>query len=277
MSFDYEQSIWGRGEASGRWSDPAAFRLRQALRVVDEAGKAGEARNAKEAGKVLEVGCGAGQFIRAIKKLRPELDCFGADISREAIAIAKNRNDGVSYSLSEAESLPYPDNFFDAVLIFDVLEHVENPAQILREVRRVLKPGGIFYAFVPCEGDATSLWHLLDRLHLKNDLTKKYAGHIQYFSRAHFFKLLSDSGFTIQRARYSEHFFGQLLGIVAFHLMDRAARKNKLTQLNNESFFTDGSSKNWRWLKSLINSIIFLESVCFSRLPSPNIHIVCKK
>ena len=163
MTFNYEQSIWGRGVATLKPSDPRAWRLRMALQAL--------AKLPAES-KVLELGCGAGQFIRAVKNLRPELVCHGCDISATALALAKKTNDSVSYEFS-SEVLPYGDNSFDAVLIFDVLEHVENPAAILSEVRRVLKPGGIFYAFVPCEGDWLSLWHLLDILGLKKELTKK--------------------------------------------------------------------------------------------------------
>ncbi len=155
MAFNYEQSIWGRGEAGKRWSDPTSIRLRRALKALGHLPKHA---------KVLEVGCGAGQFIRAIHRFRPDLESFGCDISQAAIALAKKSADGVDYAVS-TDALPYVDGAFDAVLIFDVLEHVAHPGLLLGEVGRVLKRGGLFFAFVPCEGDWLSLWHLLRFFH----------------------------------------------------------------------------------------------------------------
>ena len=195
MPFNYEQSIWGAGEAELKWSSPTAFRLKQALGAL----------SGLSSGKVLEVGSGAGQFIRALKHLRPNLECHGCDISAEAIKTAKTKNDGVIYELNSSV-LPYQDNFFDAVLIFDVLEHVADYQGLLVEIKRILKPGGIFYCFVPCEGDWASLWYYLRHFIAFKDLTEKYAGHINHLSRGQWLKNFNKAGFTVEQKRYSEHF-----------------------------------------------------------------------
>jgi ubiquinone/menaquinone biosynthesis C-methylase UbiE len=72
----------------------------------------------------MELGCGAGQFIRAVAAIRPDLKCYGSDISDSALAIAKQAHDGVVYDLSGEKRLPYEDGFFDAIVLYDVLEHV---------------------------------------------------------------------------------------------------------------------------------------------------------
>ncbi len=288
--FNYEQSIWGRGTASLRWSDPTSFRLREALESIKSLksikSKVGETSprpllcegEVALPVKILEIGCGAGQFIRAIKKLRPELVCYGCDISNEAITKAKFANDGVDYSLCEAKKLPYADGSVDAVLVFDVLEHAEDPNALIAEIRRVLKPGGSLYCFVPCEGDSLSLWNWLRRLGVGGDLTKKYAGHINYFSRQSLLNLFNGEFWQILRIHYSEHFLGQLLGIAAFFLMDRAAKKRGTHQLNNETYFSSGKQGTARQLiKSIVNGLVYLESSLLKRLPSPNAHIAVKK
>ncbi|MBI2444127.1 MAG: methyltransferase domain-containing protein [Candidatus Magasanikbacteria bacterium] len=267
--FDYEQSIWGRGEASKRWSDPTSFRLRQALAAL---------RRLPAGSLVLEVGCGAGQFIRAIKQARPELNCHGSDISQAAITRAQEQRDGASYAVSAPYQLPHPSATFDAIVFFDVLEHVDNPARLLQEIRRVLKPSGLLYGFVPCEGDWTSLWYWLDKFQLKKDLTKKYAGHLQYFSRAALRQLLADNGWRIIRRRYSEHLVGQLAGVITFFLMNRLAKQQGLAQLNNEQFFAPvGSGSAFSRFKRLANVIIFCESSLLRFLPSPNVHLAAVK
>lgn len=272
MSFDYEKSLWGKGEASLKWTSPTSFRLERALDALI---------NLPSKSLVLEVGTGIGQFIRAIKKNRPELICHGCDISKEALDHARQYNDGVEYVLN-SENLPYADSSVDAVVIFDVLEHVEHPQLMIKEVNRVLKRGGLFYCFVPCEGDKLSLWNMLDTLHLKNELTKKYAGHINYFSRGELKNLFIKNNFEVITSYYSEHLVGQIIGIIAFLMMHRAARRRGLSQINNETYFEELKNKQrqsrfGRLVRDFVNSAIYLESKILQRIPSPNIHLVLKK
>lgn len=273
MSFDYNQSIWGQDTASLNPSHPTAIRLLQSLKVLN---------NLPANAKILEVGCGAGQFIRAIKQRLPSSDCYGFDISEVAINKAKEAGDGVNYLFGSASRWPLADNFFDAVVIYDVLEHVESVEQTTAEVRRVLKTEGLFYAFIPCEGDYLSMWHCLRFSHRFDTMTNKYAGHINRFSRSKWQNIFTQSGFKVISKKYSEHFFGQLLGILAFYLMDRRAKNNNLTQLNNEEYFGSLAQKSklkklFDWLRVVVNSLVYWESVILQNLPSPNFHLVAKK
>jgi len=272
MSFDYEQSIWGRGYASLSPTVLASFRLKESLKAL---------ASVPAKATVLEVGAGAGQFIRSVKRIRPDLDCFGSDISKTAIEKAKLVDDGVTYAVS-GDTLPYADASMDAVLIYDVLEHVTDVQGVLREIYRVLKPGGIFYASVPCEGDWTSLWHLCRSLGWKGDLTRKYAGHINYFSRKSLRAAYAQAGFTSIRFRYSEHVLGQLLIFVAFNLMDRAARKQGLNQINGEDYFEQVNEHItapglYHAIKGAVNSLAYFESWALNRVPGSNVHSFVKK
>jgi ubiquinone/menaquinone biosynthesis C-methylase UbiE len=266
--FDYEKSIWGKNMVGLSWADPASWRLRQSLKAFAQI----------NSGKILEVGCGAGQFIRAIKNIKPKVKAHGSDISLEAIKSAKEISSDVIYQVSEKNNLPYPDNYFDGVVVFDVLEHVKNPEKILSEIRRVLRPEGIFYCFTPCEGGWTSLWNLLDKLNLKKELTKKFAGHINYFSRKSLNELYKKSGFKILQQNFSEHFIGQIIGVASFVLMNRLAKKKNITQMNNEMFFHELNQKTGMGIiKKIINWVINFESFIWQKIPSPNTHTVLRK
>ena len=273
MTFDYDQSVWGQDTASLKPTHPTAFRLSVALQSL---------QNLPTGAKILEVGCGAGQFIRAIKQHLPTSDCYGFDVSSTAIASAKNSDSSVDYIVGPADHWPLSDNFFDAVVIFDVLEHVESVEQTLSEIRRVLKTEGLIYAFIPCEGDYLSLWHYLQFSKYFNILTTKYAGHINRYSRAVWRKIFTNAQFEIINTKYSEHFLGQLLGVLSFCLMDHKAKDQNLAQINNEEFFTNLSKetkfkKFFNWLRAAVNLSIYCESKIFQKIPSPNIHLILKK
>ena len=167
-------------------------------------------------GRILEAGCGAGRFIRTIRRLRPDLDAYGADLSPAAIQLAQAYADGVRYEIGSLADLPYPDGFFDIVVLFDVLEHVPDPDRALREIGRVLRPGGLFHALIPCEGQAGTLHWVLWKIGLGGDLKLRHGEHIQRFRRRDVERALPEHGFTIVHRAYSMHPAGQLKDILFY-------------------------------------------------------------
>jgi SAM-dependent methyltransferase len=83
---------------------------------------------------ILDVGCG-------VKPYRP----FFADIAAEYVGVDLVDNPHADL-IGPAEALPVGDASFDVVLCTQVLEHADDPAQVVRELRRVLKPGGVVLA-----------------------------------------------------------------------------------------------------------------------------------
>src|SRR3989304_4722630 len=91
---------------------------------------------------VLEIGCGTGFQILAIKK-----KCkiyYGVDFSRKAIAVCKKKygKSRAKFFLANAEKLPFKEEFFDIIFLIDTFSHFVFPEKILKEVKRVLKPTG---------------------------------------------------------------------------------------------------------------------------------------
>jgi SAM-dependent methyltransferase len=99
-------------------------------------------------GRFLDVGCGVGYMLWAAKELGWEVE--GVDPSKAFIEAGKARL-GVNGKAVFLEDAKFPDDYFDAVLMSSILEHLYNPIETLCEVRRVLNPEGWFHFDVPNE------------------------------------------------------------------------------------------------------------------------------
>ncbi len=114
--------------------------------------------------KALEVGCGRGVTLDRLKK-EFGLDTFGVDIADEAITDAKKeclfKHD---LRVGSATKLPFEDDFFDLVVTFDVLEHIEDQKKAISEMARVVKKGGKILIYT-INKNQTGTWNwLLDKL-----------------------------------------------------------------------------------------------------------------
>jgi ubiquinone/menaquinone biosynthesis C-methylase UbiE len=91
--------------------------------------------------QVLELGCGTGNYILALKSLVGSA-CWGVDPSEGMLSKARERSNEVHFQAGRAESLDFPDGFFDLVFSVDVIHHVLDRLRYFREAYRVLKAGG---------------------------------------------------------------------------------------------------------------------------------------
>lgn len=98
----------------------------------------------KQKSKILNVGCGTGGTLPVLEKYG---SVTNVDVSSEAIKFMKKA--GYQVDKVNGIKLPYKDSSFDAVVAFDVLEHIENHEEALNEWLRVLKPDGAILFTVP--------------------------------------------------------------------------------------------------------------------------------
>ncbi len=100
-----------------------------------------------ENARILDIGCGIGAYV---EKFRDDgARAFGVDVDAEKLADARQQKNLQSLILSISEHLPFPANSFDAVLLHEVIEHVADDAQTLREACRVCTRGGVVLVFAP--------------------------------------------------------------------------------------------------------------------------------
>jgi SAM-dependent methyltransferase len=114
---------------------------RQALadRYIEAAaGRAGDG-----SWRVLDLGCGVGSSVDYFRAQDPEVDWTGLDLDDSREVGQRTRTDA-RFETFDGVTIPFPDRSFDLVYCKQVLEHVRHPGPLLRETRRVLRPGGAF-------------------------------------------------------------------------------------------------------------------------------------
>ena len=88
--------------------------------------------------KVLEIGCGTGNYIIALESLTG-CSCWGTDPSEQMLSKARKHTEKIIFQPGKAEKLDFPQNFFDLVFSVDVIHHVNKIIDYFQEAYRVLK------------------------------------------------------------------------------------------------------------------------------------------
>jgi len=107
-------------------------------------------------GNLLDIGCGEGALLNAAG-----MKGFGVDLNTGRLLLAVERE--LSIALANGEQLPFEDASFETVVSMEVLEHVPDMSGMMREVKRVLKPGGHWLLSVPSV--TLRAWYEMSREH----------------------------------------------------------------------------------------------------------------
>ena len=102
---------------------------------------------ARPGARIIELGFGHGEVLGEMRSRFPDCSFYGLDLSKRYTAIARERMGAAAvFTLGDMERLPYSDASFDAVVTCWTLYFMNDLDAALREMRRVLRPGGIFVA-----------------------------------------------------------------------------------------------------------------------------------
>jgi SAM-dependent methyltransferase len=196
---------------------------------------------------ILDVGCGTGANLEMLSEFG---DASGVDVSEEAVAFCHARGfDHVRHAVAEA--LPFADGSFELVTALDVIEHLDDDVAGLKEMMRVLRPGGRVLLFVPA---FMFLWGVQDDV----------SHHRRRYTLPELKKAVLKAGFRIERASYANisFFLPTLLG--RFVMRATGARPE------SEANITP------RFLNGLLGRILGAESILLRHLNLPfGVSIVC--
>lgn len=133
-------------------------------------------------GTVLDIGAAGGGNTRVLRAAGWQ--AMALEYGEAGAEIASGR--GLAVIRADATALPCVDDAMDAVVAFDVLEHIEDDDAAVREIHRVLRPGGLAFIAVPAD---PRLWSAHDEA----------VGHVRRYTRPELVDLFARNGFTVEQ------------------------------------------------------------------------------
>jgi glycosyltransferase 2 family protein len=147
---------------------------------------------------VLDIGCGSGVQLRALEIAKPKL-LIGTDVNRNALIYAKNKNILQSeFIIADAQNLPFRAETVNKIICAEIIEHLNEPEQMIAETQRVLRKGGSIVITTPNEH---SIWGLYEYFWDAFGRGRNYGEtHLKFFSvreLEHFFPFYHHSHETL--------------------------------------------------------------------------------
>jgi SAM-dependent methyltransferase len=208
---------------------------------------------------ILDIPCGRGFYLNMIRYVS---DCrlVGAELDfpviRKAQHTVRNLPDIDLHNVNIYQ-LPYPDDTFDAVILSEILEHIDDDVLGLREVYRVLKPGGVVAITVP-NADYPFWWDPINRTleflfkrHISQGMFAGiWANHVRLYRREQLRDAVTGAGFVVEEERAFTHhsfpFIHNLVYGIGMPLLERGMLPEKLANAADRTTFdkNDGSLLN---------------------------------
>ena len=146
----------------------------------------------RDKNRVLDIGCGDGQFLKILKDRG--WNEFGIEVTKDVVLYAREEL-GLNVVQGVAEDIDFSENYFDVVIMWGVIEHLKDPQRVLQKINKILRGGGLLLIYTP---NANSLFHKLARLaylcsagKFKYPLCKLFmAMHLYYFTPKTISKML---------------------------------------------------------------------------------------
>ena len=142
---------------------------------------------------VLDIACGTGYGSFVMAKSMPAVNVLGVDISEQAIDYANHfyKTENVKFIIDDCHKVELPASFYDVVVSFETIEHIEDADTFVKKLYACIKPGGYLICSTPNES----------RLRFSK---KDFPHHLRHYNLSEFESLVENAGFEIE-SRLSQH------------------------------------------------------------------------
>ena len=144
---------------------------------------------------ILEIGCACGATLLSIKNNYPNSQLYGIEINENSAKIAKCFADVCDVNI-EKSNLPYEEEFFDYIMFGDVLEHLNNPEKVLKNMKKYLKKDGYILASIPNVMHYTVVRDLINGNWTYQDAGILNRTHVRFFTKNEIEKMFNEAGYS---------------------------------------------------------------------------------
>lgn len=220
------------------------------------------------ASRLLDVGCGTGRHILELSRYEGTfigLDMAAEDLKAMRYLLAIASREGrlkadVHMAQGDGTQLPFEDNEFSHVICTETLEHIDDDQAMLRELVRVLRPGGVLVISVPDEYSERLLWRLSPRYRTAP------GGHVRIYKRKQIKAMLTDNGAEPYAIQY-RHSLESVRWLVHSVIDKEWGKPGRMTKAIRWLLDTP-SHRNWRslaWSDAIFSHVLPKSIVLYGR------------
>ncbi len=207
---------------------------------------------------VFDCGCGMGFYLMALGKLR-NLRLVGLDGDMERLHWAQREDVPAKLLSGDILKLPFPDARFDKILMSEVLEHLTDDRQALREIYRVLKPGGVLALSVPHANypfwwdPINSIWIALGGQPIRSGpIAGIWSNHERLYEPMELTTRMAEAGFELEIVEEATHFSFPLIHFLVYGIGKPLIEHNLLpTTLRKSADRFSGEQNSGSWLNPI--------------------------